>query len=95
MGEIMNLNTQKARLDPEAVFAEPGALVEEAGLTRGQKIAALERWRLSLTERIRATGEGMAPPAGITADEAALLEQVIQALEQLRTARAGDLDEAA
>ncbi len=84
MSEIMNLNTDKARLEPDTVFDRPLDIVSETGLTRGQKIAALERWSQALQDRIRATGEGMAPPAGQTAEEAAMIEEIGKALEQLR-----------
>ena len=84
MSTIMNLNTDKARLEPDAVFAHPDELVAQEGLTRGQKIAALERWELTLQDRLRATDEGMAPPAGQTADEAVLIEAVAGALKALR-----------
>ena len=85
MGSIMSINTEKARLEPEAIFDVPGAVVEEPGLTRGQKIAALERWRATLLDRIRATGEGMAPAPGDTANEAATLEEISRALDALRS----------
>ncbi len=84
MSTIMNLNTDKARLEPDTVFAHPDELVAQEGLTRGQKIAALERWELTLQDRLRATDEGMAPPAGQTADEAELIEAIAGALKALR-----------
>lgn len=83
MGEIVKLDTEKARLGPERVFARPRDMVGTRGLTRGQKIAALERWRESLKDRLAATGEGMAPPAGDTADEAATVEEIAVAIEEL------------
>ncbi len=45
MSEIMNLNSENARLVPHTVFPYPIDIVREIGLTRGQKIAALGRWR--------------------------------------------------
>ena len=59
MSLIMTVNVEKARLDPEAVFAQPLEIVYETSLTRGQKIAALERWKQELQDRIQATGEGL------------------------------------
>jgi len=83
MAEIMNLNTEKARHEPDTVFARPLDIVNETGLSRGQKIAALERWNQTLQDRLRATGEGMAPPEGQTANEAATVEEIGRALEML------------
>ena len=84
MTEIININTEKSRFEPDAVYEKPDDVVKELGLTRGQKIAALERWELALHDRIRATGEGMAPEAGQTADEAATVIEIAQALAMLR-----------
>ena len=83
MAEISNISLEKARFEPEAVFSPPQDIVSEAGLTRGQKLAALSRWRQTLTDRIRATEEGMAPPAGQTAFEAATIEEIMDAEAQL------------
>ena len=58
-------------------------IVQTPGLTRGQKIAALERWNQTLLDRIRATGEGMEPPPGQTAEEAATVEEISKALQLL------------
>ena len=84
MTEIVKVNTEKSRFEPDAVYAKPIDLVNEPGLTRGQKIAALERWNLSLQDRIRATGEGMAPEAGQTAEESATVVEIAHALALLR-----------
>ncbi len=83
MGEVVNLNVEKARLEPDAVFARPLDIVAEPGLTRGQKIATLKRWNQTLLDRMRATSEGMAPPPGQTAQEAATVEEIAKALEFL------------
>jgi hypothetical protein len=83
MVQIVNLNTEKARLEPDTVFSSPLDIVAEQGLTRGQKIAALKRWEQTLQDRLRATSEGMSPPAGQTANEAAIIERIFKALEFL------------
>jgi hypothetical protein len=80
MSEIVNLNIEKARLEPDTVFASPLDIEAETGLTRGQKIAALKRWEQTLQDRLRATGEGMAPPEGQTALEAATIQKISKAL---------------
>lgn len=79
----MNLNVEEARMLPEAAFARPLDVVSEGSLTRGQKIATLERWKQMLLDRIAATGEGMTPPAGQTADEASTVEEIGEALRIL------------
>jgi hypothetical protein len=84
MSQIMNLNTEKARLQPDTVFSRPLDIVPETGLTRGQKIAALERWDLTVQDRMRAADEGMEPPAGQTAREAATIVEIGQALDLLQ-----------
>ena len=83
MPTLLHLNTEKARLEPDAHFARPLDIVEAAGLTRGQKIAALKRWEQTLLDRIKATSEGMAPPPGQTATEAATVEEIASALRLL------------
>jgi hypothetical protein len=83
MGEIVNLNVEKARMEPDVVFARPLDIVAEPGLTRGQKIATLKRWHQTLSDRMRATSEGMAPPPGQTSQEAATVEEIAKALEFL------------
>jgi hypothetical protein len=84
MTEIVNLNSEKARLEPDTVFVSPLDIVAEPGLTRGQKTAALKRWEQTLQDRLRATSEGMSPPAGETANEAATIEKIGKALEFLQ-----------
>ena len=84
MNEIVHLNTEKSRFEADTVYDSPMDLVNESGLNRGQKIAALERWSVTLQDRIRATGEGLAPEAGKTADESALVVEIAEALALLR-----------
>lgn len=73
----------KARLEAEAVFNHPMDVVAARDLTGAEKVDALKRWQQSLQDRLRSTGEGMAPPAGQTADEAALIEEIDKALKML------------
>ena len=74
MTVTMNLNTEQARMLPQTVFSSPLDIVTQEGLTRGQKIATLERWKQTLLDSISATGEGMM---------AAQLEEVGNALQIL------------
>lgn len=84
MGEISNICVEQARLEPETVFRRPHDLVSEVGLTRGQKLATLARWRQHLVDKLRATGEGMAPPPGETSADATMLSEVEKAELELQ-----------
>lgn len=70
---------QNATVNPEQAFASPQDLVNQAGLTRGQKVSALRRWRYSVEQRLAATNEGMSPE-GTGNHDMALLEQIDAAL---------------
>lgn len=83
MAEILRIDTEKARLDPESVFAHPDALVQELALTRGQKLAALDRWALQIERRLLATSEGM-PGNGTSDVDLALLNAIAAAREALQ-----------
>ncbi len=76
MSTIMHINTQAARLDPASAFARPMDIVSENGLTRGQKLAALQRWADSLHAHLAATSEGMRTPAGMSAKDLATLDEI-------------------
>lgn len=75
MSEIMRINPEKARQDPEMVFDRPVDIEKHLGLTRGQKLATLKRWEADVTQRLEATVEGM-PSNGTNADDAALLKEI-------------------
>ena len=88
MSEIMRIQTEKARRDPEAVFDRPGDIAKELGLTRGQKLAALKRWESDVTQRLKATTEGM-PGNGTSAEDSALLEEIKTSINALNIADEG------
>ena len=77
-------SSEASPIEPEKMFSRPSDILRREGLAKEQKAALLARWRRGLLDRLRATGEGMAPPAGQTADEAALVEEIGQAEEILR-----------
>jgi hypothetical protein len=54
---ITQLNRTLAKQDPEATFASPLGIVRETNLTRGEKLATLDRWRQSILEQLVAQGE--------------------------------------
>jgi hypothetical protein len=68
---------EDALLDPAAAFATPQAVVDDAGLTREQKIELLRRWQYDADEMDVAEEEGMA------GGEPSRLSQVLAALKRL------------
>ena len=48
MTEVAALNRDAAKRHPESVFGSPLDIVNEIMLTKGEKLAALSRWRLSI-----------------------------------------------
>jgi hypothetical protein len=78
------VDAETAKLTPDAVFSRPLDVVNAPHLTQQQKIAALERWSLMLEDQLRATDEGMSPPAGQTAAEAAAVEEVAAAIKLVK-----------
>lgn len=67
--------------DLETVFQRPHDGVTRTDLSRDIQIKILKNWDELLRARLRATDEGMAPPTGKTADEAATLAEVGAALK--------------
>jgi hypothetical protein len=59
MSTIGQLNVAGAKLDPARHFACPNDIVATVMLTRGEKIATLERWRLEILRQLDAANEGM------------------------------------
>ena len=82
MGTTRLFNRILAKQNPEKSFDSPLEIVEERLLTRGEKIATLNRWRESLLDESRASGEGMRT-FGMSARRARLLEQIEAARSQL------------
>jgi hypothetical protein len=82
MAEISYVNPQQARNDPAAEFNSPQEIVESKGLTRGQKLEALKRWRFDVERRLASDSEGMAQP-GYSSADVQLIEEIKAAQEQL------------
>ena len=70
-----------ALLDPAAAYDTPQLVVDDARLTREQKIEILRRWEYDEAERRVAEEEGM--PAGAAGDNGDLLRQILLALDAL------------
>lgn len=82
MSEIMRIVPDKARQDPETVFDRPADIEKHLGLTRGQKLATLKRWETDVTQRLKATAEGM-PDNDSTLVDAALLKEIKIVIEAI------------
>lgn len=70
--------------DVEKVYSEPSRVLDDADLTRADKIDVLLNWKNDLVQLQRASEENMPSTdvrAGATAD---LLKQVVEALETLQ-----------
>jgi hypothetical protein len=88
MSTISRIKPEEARYNPESEFGHPSRLLESVAMTRGQKIAALDRWEFELQRRIDAVSEGM-PTNDVGSEELELLEAVRQARETLRHEQTG------
>lgn len=85
MTEISRINMDNARFDPEREFGTPDKLAASIAMTRGQKIAALERWSQQVLDRLNASGEGM-PTNHTSGTDLDLLEQIRAGVEALKKA---------
>lgn len=83
MAKIMQIDTEQARFNPSAVFESPADVVEAIGLTRGQKIATLQRWEQDIREQQVATTDGM-PTHGTTSRNLEILDEITAALAELK-----------
>jgi hypothetical protein len=54
---ITQLNRSLAKQDPEGAFDSPLGIVRETNLTRGEKLATLNRWQQAILEQLVAQGE--------------------------------------
>lgn len=73
--EISKIDRDSAKLNPEAYFDHPQELIDEVGLTKGEKIATLERWAHSVSRRLDSGNEGM-PTHGTEPRDSRLLRQL-------------------
>lgn len=93
MSLIIAINTKKATIDPESVFAHPSEVAEHIALTRGQKIATLERWAFAVRARVDAMSEGMIDDTGAAyVCDVELLRRIEKTLDALRQAVPAETD---
>jgi hypothetical protein len=74
--------TKIYRSAPESAFERPLDIVDEKLLTKGEKLAALERWQQSILEQLKATSEGM-PTGGVSAGHMEALEEIEETKRRL------------
>ncbi len=79
VGSVQDIDLERARLDPTAVFPNPEAVVEHPRLSCEQEIDSLKRWKYDACELELAEEENM---GGGPADSP-VLERVLQALAAL------------
>lgn len=86
MTTIMTLNRDGAKTNPEREFDTPEQIASEIGLTRAEKIKALQAWQFDIERRQEAADDGMMaePDAPQTlSDDADLLRRIGVQLKEL------------
>jgi len=83
MTGVRALNRDTAKQTPESVFESPLEIVNEILLTKGEKLATLNRWRLSILGELDASNEGMAM-VGYASEQLTVLEAIEQAKARLK-----------
>jgi hypothetical protein len=78
------LNREVAKQQPERTFSSPLEIVDHVLLTRGEKLATLQRWRLSILGELNASNEGMAT-RGYTREQLRMLEEIEEAKAHLES----------
>ena len=86
MTEKKPLDREVAKRQPDTVFERPLEILDEVLLTKGEKLAALERWRQAIIEELKATSEGM-PPDGKAAERTGVLEEIEETRRRLTEAK--------
>lgn len=88
MSEIGSIKPSVAKHDPASVYASPLEIVGEVMLTRGEKIATLDRWRQTVMQQMAAADDGMRTQ-GVADALASTLADIGKALAQLQTPAPG------
>jgi hypothetical protein len=82
MTENKALDREAAKQQPETVFDRPLEIVDQQLLTKGEKLATLERWRQTILEQARAMSGGMATD-GNTAKQTGVLDEIEEARRRI------------
>lgn len=83
MADAKPFNRDAAKQQPEIWFASPMDIVGHRLLTRGEKLATLERWRLNLLGELAAANEGM-NTRGYSGAQLSALSAIEEATSRLR-----------
>jgi hypothetical protein len=75
MTEVRALNRDAAKHQSESVFESPLDIVNEILLTKGEKLATLNRWRRRILGELDASNEGMAT-RGYASEQLTALEGI-------------------
>ena len=92
MNEVRALNRDAAKQQPESVFENPLEIVSEILLTKGEKLATLNRWRRSIIGELDASNEGMAT-RGYAREQLTVLEEIEEAKARLKSRRERQIEE--
>jgi hypothetical protein len=84
MPTLCTLDRDVAKQHPENVFESPLEIVNEVLLTKGEKLATLERWRSSILGQLDASDEGM-PTRGYSNRQLVVLEAIEEAKGRLNS----------
>jgi hypothetical protein len=84
MTTIAKLDRSRAKEMPSSVFDAPHEIASEILLTRGEKLATLERWRRDVMREMSASTDGMRTNGVSDAliQQLAAIETTIETLEQ-------------
>ena len=64
------------------MYERPLDILDEQLLTKGEKLATLERWRQDILEQLKVTSKGM-PPDGNTPDRTVVLDEIEEVRHRL------------
>ena len=84
MNEVRALNRDAAKQQPERVFENPLEIVSEILLTKGEKLATLNRRRRSILGELDVSDEGMAA-RGSVREQLTVLEEIEKAKARLKS----------
>lgn len=92
MTEIGRLNRSAAKDNPSDVFGEPEEILTNIMMTRGEKLAALERWRDDILREMSATTEGMTTNgvSDLLSRRLTSIDATIKQLSTAQTSTSGD-----
>jgi hypothetical protein len=82
MNEVRALNRDAAKQQPESVFENPLEIVSKILLTKGEKLARLNRWRRSILDEL----DGMAARR-YAREQLTVLEEIEEAKARLKSRR--------